>query len=109
MERSHPTTGWLPALRTANRSLARVCAAFSHGNTVPTSPLKIQYGGLYNSASGQVNSGITVDFSNDLAPGVVAVGGPITYAGPNNGQFVPILRSTIRIQSDMSLPATACS
>jgi Matrixin len=78
-------------------------------NAVATSALRIQYGGLYNSASGQVNAGITVEFSNDLPPGVLALGGPVTNAGGSNGQFIPILRSTVRVQSDLSQPQTACS
>src|SRR5258708_7335357 len=89
--------------------VTEIRTAANQWNNVATSALKIQYGGLYNAASGQVNSGITVEFSNDLPPGVIAQSAPITYAGPSNGQFVPILRSTVRIQSDLSLPATACS
>ena len=89
--------------------VSEIRTAADKWNTVPTSALRVQYGGLYTASAGQINSGITVEFSNDLPPGVIALGGPITYAGPNNGQFVPIQRSTIRVQNDLSQPATACS
>jgi hypothetical protein len=56
-----------------------------------------------------VNSGITVEFSDELPPGVIARGAPITYTGGPNGQFVPIQRSTVQIQRDLSQPQTACS
>jgi hypothetical protein len=95
--------------------VSEIRSAADKWNAVATSALRVQYGGLYNAAAGQVNSGITVEFSNDLAPGVIALGGPVTFAGPNTlanpngGQFVPIQRSTIRVQNDLSQPSTACS
>jgi len=88
--------------------LSEIRQAALEWNNISSSLLRFAYGGLYTAGSGQVNSGITVDFTNDLPPGVVALGGPITYAGGSNGQFVPILRSTIRVQSDLSQPQTAC-
>src|SRR5438309_4973434 len=78
--------------------LSEVRQAALEWNNISSSTLRLAYGGLYTAGSGQVNSGITVDFTNDLPPGVLALGGPITYAGGSNGQFVPILRSTIRVQ-----------
>ncbi len=89
--------------------VSEIRAAAQTWNTVQTSAIKLAYGGLYNSSSGLVTSGITVDFSDDLPPGVLALGGPVTYAGAANGQFVPILRSTLRVQNDLSQPMTACS
>ena len=89
--------------------LSEIRQAALEWNNVSTSLLKFAYGGLYNAGSGEVSTGVTVDFTNDLPPGVIALGGPITYAGPSNGQFVPILRSTIRVQADLSQPQTACS
>ncbi len=77
-------------------------------NNVKTSAIKFAYGGLYTASASQVTTGITVEFSDDLPPGVIALGGPISYAGPSNGQFVPILQSTVRVQSDLSQPSTAC-
>lgn len=88
--------------------VSEVRTAALEWNKVDTSALKLAYGGLYTAASSQVSTGITVEFSSDLPPGVIALGGPITYAGPSNGQFVPIVRSTIRVQSDLSQSQTAC-
>lgn len=88
--------------------VSEIRTAAQQWNNVPTSLIRLAYGGLYTAGSGQVNSGITVEFSNDLAPGVIALGGPITFSGGSNGQFVPIQRATIRMQSDLSQPSTAC-
>ncbi len=78
-------------------------------NKVNTSAIKFAYGGLYTASASEVTTGITVEFSDELPPGVIALGGPISYSGPSNGKFVPILQSTVRIQSDLSQPSTACS
>jgi len=77
-------------------------------NNVKTSAIKFAYGGLYTASASEVTTGITVEFSSELPPGVMALGGPISYSGPSNGKFVPILQSTVRIQSDLSQPSTAC-
>ncbi|MGA2598727.1 MAG: matrixin family metalloprotease [Bryobacteraceae bacterium] len=77
-------------------------------NNVKTSAIKFAYGGLYTASASEVTTGITIEFSDELPPGVIALGGPISYAGPGNGKFVPILQSTVRIQSDLSQPSTAC-
>ena len=46
-----------------------------------------------------------MEFSNDIAPGLVALGGPAvtgnTVVGPN-GQFIPITRSKLVLQRDFS-------
>lgn len=77
-------------------------------NKVNTSAIKFAYGGLYTASASEVTTGVTVEFSDELPPGVIALGGPISYSGPSNGKFVPILQSTVRIQSDLSQPSTAC-
>src|SRR5579872_2176164 len=89
--------------------VSEIRSAAAQWNAVPTSALRLKYGGLFSAAAAQINTGVTVEFSDDLPPGVIALGGPITYAGPSNGQFVPILRSTIRVRNDLSQPSTACS
>src|SRR5947207_7352336 len=105
----------MPAGDSVPAIVSEIRSAAEKWNNVATSALRVQYGGLYSAASGQVNSGITVDFSNDLPPGVIALGGPVTYSGtnnlfsPNGGQFVPIQRATVRIQNDLSQPSSACS
>lgn len=89
--------------------VSEVRAAAMEWNKVPTSALKLAYGGLFTSGAGRIHSGITVDFSSDLPPGVIALGGPVTYTSPSNGQFVPIQRAIVRVQSDLSQTQTACS
>src|ERR1051326_2112419 len=99
----------MPAGDSFQAILSEIRQAALEWNNISSSTLRLAYGGLYNAGAGQVNSGITVDFTADLPPGVLALGGPVTYAGGSNGQFVPILRSTIRVPSDLSRPQTACS
>jgi len=78
-------------------------------NTIPTSLIKFAYGGFYTPGAGSIKTGVTVEFSDELPPGVIARGAPITFTGGPNGQFVPIQASTILVQKDLSQPQTACS
>lgn len=97
------TNDGFPAIVSEIRSAAQAW------NTIKTSAIRLAYGGLYRAGSGEINSGITVEFSDDVPPGVIARGAPITFSGGPNGQFVPIQSSTILIQRDLSQPQTACS
>jgi hypothetical protein len=74
-------------------------------NDVPSSDLRLAYGGLVNSGTTQTSAGINVEFSDDITPGLLALGGPEVRgsqtAGPN-GPFIPIVRARILLNRDLT-------
>jgi uncharacterized protein (TIGR03437 family) len=71
---------------------------------VETSELQLEFGGLLTPGTPQSNPGIDVLFT-ELPPGLVALGGPTTRAGMvsgDSGAFVPITRSVLILQKDLS-------
>ena len=78
-------------------------------NDVPTSDVRLAYGGLFTSGTQESAPGIDVEFSDDVPPGLLALGGPRVPGGATgnvtfgpNGPFVPILRSKLLLHRDMS-------
>ena len=77
-------------------------------NNVPSSQIKLAYGGLENSATQQSAPGIDVVFSDDnIAPGILAQTKVTTYANVsfiNSGTpFLPILRSQIQLRRNLTV------
>ena len=75
-------------------------------DSVSTSKIRLAYGGLFTLGSDSENSpGIDVEFSDDLPPGLIALGGPRTTGSlgyGENGLIVPIVRSRIYLPNDMT-------
>ena len=78
-------------------------------NDVPTSDIRVAYGGLFTSGTQESAPGIDVEFSDDVPPGLLALGGPRVPGGSTggvtvgpNGPFVPIQRSKLLLHRDMS-------
>lgn len=92
-----------PALLSQIRSAAKVW------NDVDTSDLRIAYGGLYASPPSQSAPAINVDFSDDISPGVLALGGVdlrTDLAAGANGPFVPVVHSRVLVRRDLSQTPT---
>ncbi|MEN6534664.1 MAG: matrixin family metalloprotease, partial [Bryobacteraceae bacterium] len=77
-------------------------------NTVGTSELKLQFGGFAHDDSTQNAPGLDIVFE-EMPDGVVAMGGPTTLASvtdAEDGSFIPITRSVVILQSDLSSQAS---
>jgi Matrixin len=85
--------------------VSEIRAAAAVWNGVGTSKIRLSYGGLFS--VGRVDSSPSIDvmFSDDVPPGLLAVGAPAslggTVSGPN-GKFLPITRSLLLLPRDMT-------
>jgi len=98
-----------PALLAAGDSfpaiVSEVRSAAEVWNDVASSDIRLAYGGLFTAGTNESAPGIDVAFSDDIPPGLLALGGMEGWGslskGPS-GQFIPITRSLLRLHSDMS-------
>ena len=85
--------------------ISEIRSAAKVWNDVPTSDLRLAYGGLMPTGSTQSSPGITVGFSDEITPGLLALSGPEVRgsqtAGPN-GAFIPIVRARMLLNRDMN-------
>ena len=93
----------LPAVVSEIRAAAQVW------NAVPTSDIRLAYGGLYTTGTPEFSPGIDVDFNDDIPPGLIAAtsldAGPVV-SGPN-GEFVAATHAHILLHRDLSqLPSS---
>ena len=77
-------------------------------NNVPSSQIKLAYGGLEDAATQQSTPGIDVIFSdNNIAPGILAQTKVTTYANVSfiNSftPFLPILRSQVQLRKNLTV------
>jgi hypothetical protein len=84
--------------------LSQIRLAAATWNSVPTSDLRLAYGGLFAPGTTQNTPHMEVIFG-ELPPGVLAMGGPVTTttamtAGPN--PFVPVTYSVLTLNKDLS-------
>lgn len=84
--------------------LAQVNEAARAWNSVRTSELRVAFGGLYTPGTTQSAPGGEIVFE-ELAPGVLGLGGPTARAdvsaGPG-GPFVPITRAVVYLNRDLA-------
>ncbi len=80
-------------------------------NAVPSSDIRIRFGGFETLGTAQATPGIDVVFDDDMPPGLLAQTKPFLPAdvgdltkGPG---FVPILRSKVQLRSDLTLKQQA--
>jgi Matrixin len=75
-------------------------------NTVSTSKLRLAYGGLYTAGSAsELSPGIDVEFTDEIPPGLVALGVPVVTGSlgyGSEGLIVPIIRSKIYLPNDLT-------
>jgi hypothetical protein len=98
-----------PAALTSGDSFQAVVselrAAANVWNSVNTSAVKLSYGGLFTLGRIDNSPSIDVEFSDDVPPGLLALGFPESFAAPatgSNGPFVPITRSFLLLPADMT-------
>ena len=77
-------------------------------NNVPSSQIKLAYGGLGSAGTQQSAPGIDVVFSNEIPAGLLAQTKVTTYAdvssiGSLAPPFLPILRAEIQFQADLTI------
>ncbi len=91
---------------TFNSVLSQIRQAAQVWNGVPTSDLRVAFGGLENGSTLQNTPGGDVTFT-DLPPGLEGYGSVTTLntpvTAPNGSQFFPIVRSTIELNRNLAL------
>ncbi len=97
-----------PATFAANDSFASVLSQIKEAaaawNSVDSSDLRVVFGGLETPGQASNTPGGDVVFT-DLPPGLLGLGGVTPAAAPvngPNGQFFPVVRSTIMLTNDVS-------
>ena len=81
--------------------VSHIRQALSVWDAVPTSSLRVTYGGLTEGLADQGPPAGEIVFA-ELPPGVIGLGGPITWGDPQ-GDFVPIVRSQVILSHDLTL------
>lgn len=84
--------------------VSQIRAAAKAWNDVETSELKLAFGGISSAGSQSSSPSLEITFS-EVPPGVVALGGPM-IRGDANGSFVPILKSVVMVQPDLTQRAS---
>ena len=74
-------------------------------NSVDSSDLRVAFGGLYGAGTPNGTPVGQVVFTDDVPPGVVAVGGPQSKQA-SNGAFVPITSSILMMRRDLAQKAS---
>lgn len=85
--------------------ISQIRAAAEVWNTVPTSAIRLAFGGFRDNGNGMGGPYIQVEFTDELPPGVLAQGGPVSRLDPVEGEdgvFTPIAYSVLRLPSDLS-------
>ena len=86
--------------------VSEIRAAAEVWNSVGSSQIRLGYGGLFTAGTPETAPGIDVLFSDDIPPGIVALGGPTTTVGfgfdANGKTFIPIVRSKLVLHHDFS-------
>ncbi len=79
--------------------------AASAWNAVPSSDLRIAFGGFESTSTTQNAPGIDIVFDDDIPPGLAALGGVTSIASPiiseDGTGFVPITRGIVKIRRDL--------
>jgi uncharacterized protein (TIGR03437 family) len=89
----------------SNALMSQIILAARTWSNVPTSDLRLAFGGYAPAASGpQGAPGIDVIFSEDVPPGVISYAGPTVKSDANlesAAPFTPILRSLVVFRKDL--------
>lgn len=97
-----------PELLGANDSflsiVSQVKLAAKTWNDVPTSGLRVAFGGISEASLIHANPGVDVVF-DEIPPGLIAMGGPTSRAEPvvrGEEVFIPITRAVVVLNKDLS-------
>jgi hypothetical protein len=89
-----------------NSVLTQISQATLVWNAIPSSALRVAFGGLENGSTLQNTPGIDVTFE-DLPPGVEGLAGPTSKLSPataaDGSQFIPIVRSSMLLNLNMTV------
>ncbi len=88
--------------------VSEIRAAANVWNTVNTSAVKLEFGGLSPMTTPEASAGVDVVFSDDIPPGLLAQTFVTTVANPqaylaSGATFLPLVHSQIQLQSDLTL------
>lgn len=77
-------------------------------NHVPSSSLRLAFGGISDAATLQSTPGIDIVFDDDMPPGILAQSRPATAANlsgliASGASFVPIMRSRMQLRKDLTV------
>ena len=86
---------------------SQIRQAAEEWNDVPSSSLRLHFGGTRNMATPQTVPGIDVVFDDNIPPGIVAqttltLPSDLTFLGAQGTTFVPILRSKLQLRKDLT-------
>ena len=108
-----PSTLQFSAGDTFPALVSQIRAAADVWNSVATSKFRFQFGGMATPNVVMNAPAVMVSFDDELPPGIIAMGGPITRGGlatADDGQlFVPIIQSSLAIGTDMRSPGDSAS
>lgn len=83
--------------------IAHVRQGLAAWNNIPTSDLRVVFGGFTNLSASQPETPSGEIVFEELPPGVLGLGGPMTRL-PQTGGFIPIVRSRLILPRDLSNP-----
>ena len=84
--------------------VSQIRMAATAWNSVETSRMRLGFGGFFSQGTSQSSPRVEVLF-DEVPPGLVALGGPTTRGETvtgDDGPFVPIIRSVLILQNDLS-------
>ena len=84
---------------------SQIRAAAAVWNSVATAGIKLAFGGFRSEFNGPEAPYIQVEFTDELPPGVLAQGGPVSrldMVDSPDGAFTPIARSVLRLPKDLA-------
>lgn len=90
--------------------ISQIRLAAAAWNEVKTSQLRLAFGGIRNGDNGAESSPYIDVIFDEIPPGLIALGGPTTrgeLTAAENGGFVPILRSVVVLNRDLSAQRSA--
>jgi hypothetical protein len=84
--------------------VSQILAAARAWDSVDTSDLRVAFSGLATPGAQMPSPWIEVSFSEDIPPGIVAMGGPVSRGEPIQtaaGAFSPIQKAVVVLRSDL--------
>ena len=87
--------------------VSQIRAAADVWNSVGTATFRFEFGGMATPNITMNSPSVLVSFDDELPPGIIAMGGPITRGDPvtlqSGDTIVPIVQSSLVIGSDLRL------
>jgi hypothetical protein len=87
--------------------VSQVRAAAEVWNQVPTSDLKLTFGGLSSESRPIASPHVEIVFSDDMDPSIIALGGPTSRLDPvtdSYGSYTPVVKSVVVLRANLASP-----